>query len=936
MSTKKKLEKEILDLDQDIQAAHKKIDAIARQIRSQQNTSLEQSLIQSESYKNSATSSAVTLLEKTLKKAQEDILSPGVGGIEVASWKSKEWGNLVLPTKTAPPEFLRIGELILTGIAATLQPLPAILPITKHNHVFVFNPRKLSSPGIDLQCSILWRLLAFSSPQNYRVTFIDTLDRGRSFASFLNLPELVRGEKIYCQSREIEETLSKLLNEMEEIIQKRLRENYESIEDYNDKNPKTTIPYHFIIFSSFPDGFTEQALDHLVSIARSGPRAGFYIIGNIFTGENKFRDNYLENLADNACCISIESNTTARWDDPLFAQYPVQVDGIPSKDLSELISSLISDEILKISDAVDLMEFIPELKNWWAINSQKGLSAPLGLNEKGKVFNLDIGPQRDSFHALIGGRIHSGKTNFLHALILSLCTHYDPDEIELYLVDFKEGVEFQDYASFSLPHARAIVIEAEREFGLSVLEYLRDEMVRRSEKFKSSGVNDVNIETYRQSTGEKIPRILVIFDEFVRLFEEDDHISDKAYKIMLEIAQRSRAFGIHMILSSQRPTASFHNLNGVKSQINLRVAFKCNDTDDSILILGERNDKAAYLERLGVACITYDPNLPQTTDKVKVGYVSKEDRHLLLGELQNLSNLRTRSKKRLPTVFKKDEPVFWLNNPQVSEAINKSKHEKNDPLIWLGQPVRLAMDQVIKLSYRENDNLLCMGSDENLAFHCFFNSLLSLAISNDPNQSEFFWFQSSNQILNYDRYISAIRNLPHPIEVCNPSNEQDFFQEIIRRIEQRDNQGNKSIRIYCFFEGFHRIPLFRKQGSLGNISVIDNVGETLENLLRNGSLLGIHSLCWVDRYETLRNFRPPTSMDYLEFFRHRVAFHLDKDDANSFLGIPDPSKLGSSDKRVYYRDQEWPDRHADKIKPYELPDLSTLDDTIELIEKKWR
>jgi len=60
-----------------------------------------------------------------------------------------------------------------------------------------------------------------------------------------------------------------------------------------------------------------------------------------------------------------------------------------------------------------------------------------------------------------------------HALLTNLALTYSPDEAELYLIDFKEGVEFQWYATYRLPHARVVAIQSEREFGLSVLQTAR-------------------------------------------------------------------------------------------------------------------------------------------------------------------------------------------------------------------------------------------------------------------------------------------------------------------------------------------------------------------------------------------------------------------------------------------------------------------------------
>ena len=84
-------------------------------------------------------------------------------------------------------------------------------------------------------------------------------------------------------------------------------------------------------------------------------------------------------------------------------------------------------------------------------------------------------------HVLIAGKTGSGKSTLLHALVTNLAMWYSPDEVEFYLIDFKKGVEFKTYATHDLPHARAIAVESDREFGLSVLQRLDAELTRRGE-----------------------------------------------------------------------------------------------------------------------------------------------------------------------------------------------------------------------------------------------------------------------------------------------------------------------------------------------------------------------------------------------------------------------------------------------------------------------
>ena len=132
-------------------------------------------------------------------------------------------------------------------------------------------------------------------------------------------------------------------------------------------------------------------------------------------------------------------------------------------------------------------EFIaPPPDRWWKADSRKGLDVPLGRSGATSRQHLRLG-QGTAQHVLIAGKTGSGKSTLLHALITNLALLYSPDEVELYLVDFKKGVEFKAYAAHGLPHARVIAVESEREFGLSVLQRLDAEMKVRGERFRATG-----------------------------------------------------------------------------------------------------------------------------------------------------------------------------------------------------------------------------------------------------------------------------------------------------------------------------------------------------------------------------------------------------------------------------------------------------------------
>ena len=128
----------------------------------------------------------------------------------------------------------------------------------------------------------------------------------------------------------------------------------------------------------------------------------------------------------------------------------------------------------------------------------------------------------------------SGKSKFLDVLITQLALAYSPDEIGFYLADLREGVTFQDY--IHLPHVRVIALENEREFALNILRRMQDEIEPRSVAFKAVRGGIDNLSDYRRATGEAMPRLCMIIDEFQVLFAEDDKIASEAAKILEDIA----------------------------------------------------------------------------------------------------------------------------------------------------------------------------------------------------------------------------------------------------------------------------------------------------------------------------------------------------------------------------------------------------------------
>ena len=232
---------------------------------------------------------------------------------------------------------------------------------------------------------------------------------------------------------------------------------------------------------------------------------------------------------------------------------------------------------------------------------------------------------------LIAGRTGSGKSTLMHALITNLALNYSPDEIDLYLIDFKKGVEFKVYATHELPHASVVAIESEREFGISVLERLDAELRLRADRFREAGVQDVA--GYRNTPGTPpLPRILLIVDEFQEFFSEEDKLAQEAALWLDRLVRQGRAFGIHIILGSQSLGGAFTLARSTLGQMAVRIALQCSE-NDAALDLEREQHRARMLSRPGEAIYNDANGAPEGNHFFQVVWLSEERREAHLKEL---------------------------------------------------------------------------------------------------------------------------------------------------------------------------------------------------------------------------------------------------------------------------------------------------------------
>ena len=211
--------------------------------------------------------------------------------------------------------------------------------------------------------------------------------------------------------------------------------------------------------------------------------------------------------------------------------------------------------------------------------------ATIGVSARGP-FVIDL--VSDGPHGLVAGTTGAGKSELLRSLVVGLAVNLPPDELNVVLIDFKGGSAFD--ACADLPHTVALVTDLDEHLAGRVLRCLRAELGYRERLLREAGVASLD-EHRRIPSPKPLPRLLVVVDEFAFLALEFPEFMPA----LVDIAQRGRSLGLHLILATQRPAGVVDNK--IKANTNLRIGLRVQDDGDSMDVVGTR-DAAAIPRRI--------------------------------------------------------------------------------------------------------------------------------------------------------------------------------------------------------------------------------------------------------------------------------------------------------------------------------------------------
>lgn len=831
----------------------------------------------------------------------------------LAGWDDDLWASTRPSMEDAVPAAIRVGRLVYKE-DPSLDDMPALFPLIGGQHIFIQSDNL--ETGRRLLQTLLLRMVLSSRPGAIRLDLTDPVGGGTTISPLLHLPAELRNAKAATRPEEIEALLDALITHIETVVQTRLLNTYPTVEAYNADQPEIAVPYHLLALPDFPAGLTERAWQRLEFIRKNGPRAGVYIIAAHDPAQPPPRKklDVLEIRQDSVLLRLAGGRLT--WRDPVFEEMLAISDDVPAVDLIDRWCAAMRSTLTQAATHVRFNRISVPKTHRWQKDATDGMSVPIGIDSSGAVHEFNLG--KTNFHALVGGMPGSGKSKFLDVLITQLALTYSPDEVGFYLADLREGVTFQDY--INLPHVRAIALENEREFVLNMLRRMQEEMEPRSAAFKAihSGVD--NLSDFRRLTGQAMPRLIMIIDEFQVLFADDDKIASEAGKILEDIARRGRGYGIHLILSSQSPriTGLFHDR--IFSQIGLRIAFRC-DANVSTAILGEGNDAASDLEQPGEAIYNAALGSRGRNTRLRVALLETGERQELLTDIW----ARFGDHYPPPVTFEGKTVASLANNNEWRAALTSSPQPRRRSVkLWLGEPIELKVPTTAVLRREAGRNLLIAGGDETTAYGLLSATVLSLAAQTAPSYLRLIITDFARPETEIEGMMAQLASLlPHNPEVVNSRQATALLPSLVAIASQRLSGESPVDSTICLcIAGLHR---WRELRSSDGYKPSD-ASVQLTRLLEEGSEEGVHVVAWADSFA---NFDRVLKRGPLAAFDLRVGLRMSESDSNAFLGSPAAARMDAN--RALFCDLA-ESNDAEKFKPYPLPDDVTMEAIMEWAE----
>lgn len=421
--------------------------------------------------------------------------------------------------------------------------------------------------------SFVLRQLRFMPPKSIKVSYIDPVNRGTTMGQLSHLfgDDASNVCIPFLDSQDISKEIKNLKSHVDKVCDILTKSGYSNVYAYNAGQNPDKIPFRTVVINDFPIGFDSQSLDDLQVLMNKATQCGISIL--ISRKKNDKLENKALETVRKTDGIFIQHRSNSGKSDTInigslygFKKY---CNNIPNSFLMEIndcynYKAPIINEYTKFFSCSKLPQYRSSIKE---------LSIPFAVDRSGNMIDFVLN-YKTLPYGFITGSIGSGKTTLLHTLITSAVIHYHPDELEMWLVDFKE-TEFAFYTHCCPHQLRYVAANESSEIAYSVMDEIVAELRRRKEAFKSA--NAVDFVEYRKN--HCMPRLLIIVDEFHRMSQAAS--DSDSYKIVLEnIVAEARSHGISLLFCDQMISSGLNGLTPkARKLFAVKIAMR-NDADE--------------------------------------------------------------------------------------------------------------------------------------------------------------------------------------------------------------------------------------------------------------------------------------------------------------------------------------------------------------------
>ncbi|TWH21283.1 FtsK/SpoIIIE domain-containing protein [Prauserella rugosa] len=731
-----------------------------------------------------------------------------------ASAPAGEWlGRVGTSSGLTTPQLWRIGETTVDGSADSA--FDVAVPLLDSSHLAVTSAPNTRSTVDGLVENLLMRVLSTFEPGAVKIHLWDI---GQLTGVLPNFYALSRTSAVTVHDpTRLSDLLDEFAGHIRRIHGYTMQAGHVSLRAMRAATGKRLEPWRIgVLYGNGEDLQPEQIRD-IKRVASGAIEAGMSLI---LVDVPTMLDGAVESVHVTADRTAVTSMTgpdlAVRLDPPL-----------PGGQVATASSRIAEALMARQGGPRTFDDLLPT--EYGTASSAVELRAPVGFHE-GEPVDVVIGDATP--HALIGGPSGSGKTNFLYALLGSLCARYSPNELALYLLDFKEGVSFAGLAPGRkdeswLPHARlvGVNVNTDREFGLALLRFLTDELRRRSAAAKEHEVTTLS-ELREQDPNGHWPRIVAVIDEFQYLFGERDTVTTLATSLLEDVARRGRSQGIHLILASQDIAGieAFWGKPAVFEQCTLRIAMP-----KARRVLAEANQAAVAAPRWH-AVVNHDSGIGHGNQLAHVPDASSGG---VFPALQRQLWQRYGSTS-VPRLFD------GAHAPRLAESTAFTALSPSDrPHAIVGQSIDVAdVAHTVELSTAPGRNLAVLGTTQRDAVSILDSAVRSVARQFAPGDVEFALFCL------VDRCEPAVTALAERLHAEGHKAETVTADTVVETVtawagELADGSQRAARRIAVLYGVDAALPVLEAKEP-GRTSGLDH----LRTLLKQGPARGVHVLGW--------------------------------------------------------------------------------------------